>query len=92
MQNKEGWRFFIKACLEISNEQSLEAFLSLFLTISEKEDISTRVSIIEELLKQEKPQRQISKDINVSIAKISRGSNYLKQIDPKLKSFLKELF
>ena len=49
-----------------------------------------RYSIIHELIKQEKTQREIAKELNVSIAKISRGSNELKRIDKKLLTYLKE--
>ncbi len=49
-----------------------------------------RYLIIKELLQKKKPQRQIAKDLNVSIAKITRGSNELKRMHPKLLQFLKK--
>ncbi|MCB1084045.1 MAG: trp operon repressor, partial [Simkania sp.] len=55
----------------------------------ERVDLSKRILIVQELLNGEKTQREMAKDLQVSIAKITRGSNELKGIDEKLKQFLK---
>jgi TrpR family trp operon transcriptional repressor len=62
----------------------------LFLTPEEILDLEKRFLIIKELLSNKKTQRQIAKSLNVSIAKITRGSNELKRIDPKLLLYLKD--
>lgn len=88
--NQSGWNIFTQLCLSSKNEKMLSSVLHLFLTQEEKESIATRCLIIKELIKQEKTQRDISEDLNVSIAKITRGSNELKRMPPKLIAFLKE--
>lgn len=86
--NKDGWRRFIQLCRQCKTEQELDNLLRFFLTITEKEAIGYRAELIKELLNGEKPQRVIAEDLNISIAKITRGSNQLKTIDNKLKRFL----
>jgi TrpR family trp operon transcriptional repressor len=88
--NQAGWRIFTKLCLASKNEKMLSSLLDLFLTQEEKESIATRCLIVMELLKQEKTQRDMAEILHVSIAKITRGSNELKRMPPKLIEFLKE--
>jgi len=88
--NQAGWRSFIKLCLASKNEKMLSSLLDLFLTQEEKESLALRCLIVLELLKQEKTQRDMAEDLHVSIAKITRGSNELKRMPPKLIEFLKE--
>ena len=88
--NQTGWRGFLKLCLATENEKTLSSLFDLFLTQEEKESLAARYLIIEELLKQEKTQRDMAQDLHVSIAKITRGSNELKRMPLKLIEFLKE--
>jgi len=87
---KENWKGFLKLCLSAKTEKQLDALFDLFLTPEEKSSITTRHAIVHELLAEKKPQRQIAAELAVSIAKITRGSNELKRISPKLRGFLKE--
>jgi TrpR family trp operon transcriptional repressor len=61
------------------------------LTPKEKADLKTRILIIKELLKKEKTQRQIAKYLNLSIAKITRGSNELKRTNDKIVKYLQTI-
>jgi TrpR family trp operon transcriptional repressor len=90
-KNKAGWKGFIELCLASPEEKALRTLFDLFLTQEEKENLATRYLIVKELMKEEKPQRQIAKDLEVSIAKITRGSNELKRINPKLLAILRDL-
>lgn len=85
-----GWDVFTRWCLASKNEKMLSSLLELLLTQEEKESISSRCLIVMELLKQEKTQRDMAADLNVSIAKITRGSNELKRMPARLIEFLKE--
>jgi TrpR family trp operon transcriptional repressor len=87
---QDGWRCFLNLCKAAKDEKTLTSLFDLLLTHEEKESLETRCLIIKALLDQEIPQRQISEALNVSIAKITRGSNELKRTSPKLKTFLKE--
>lgn len=86
---EDGWRSFMERCLKAKDVNQLDDYLHLFLTAAERQEIAGRYLIIRELLKNETPQREISRDLGVSIAKISRGSNLLKELNPDLKKFLK---
>lgn len=86
--NEAGWRSFLNLCLVANDAKILSALFDLFLTSEEKESLALRYLIVEELLKQKKTQRSMAKDLQVSIAKITRGSNELKRISPMLIQFL----
>ena len=89
--NQEGWHCFLNLCAEAKDEKILSEVLDLLLTPEEKSSIETRCLIIKALLAAEKPQRQISEDLHVSIAKITRGSNELKRISEKLLRYLQSI-
>ena len=86
--NSDGWRCFLNWCSGTQDKQLLTELFDCLLTPEEKESIETRCLIVRALLDQEKTQRQISEDLKVSIAKITRGSNQLKRISNQLKSYL----
>ena len=90
MQNKKAFKKFIDLCLEQKDEALTQELFDLFFTSEEKEDLATRYLIVEELLKEEKTQREMAKDLHVSISKITRGSNELKRISSKLIHFLQK--
>lgn len=87
---EDGWRLFLERCLLVESVKDLEAFFRLFLTPAERAEIANRFLIVRELLKEEKTQREIARDLGVSIANISRGSNFLKITGSDLKKFLEE--
>jgi TrpR family transcriptional regulator, trp operon repressor len=86
---KKGWHEFLKLCSKISSPNELREVFDLFLTIEEKETLSSRYLIIKALVEAELTQREIAEKYKVSIAQITRGSNALKIISPKLKENLK---
>lgn len=85
---KSHWKLFLTLCLKARDMDELSRLLDCLLTIEEKEAISDRVAIIKALLDNKLTQREMAAKLNVSIAKITRGSNALKTIDTKLKLFL----
>jgi len=89
-QNSEedGWRGFLELCSKAKSPKEFDALFGLFLTHAERDDIATRALIVRELLKGKKTQREIAKELNVSIAKITRGSNSLKIIGQDLRRLL----
>jgi len=88
--SEDGWWQFLRLCRQAKTKQQLNAVLDLFLTIEERRAIGDRCVIVRELLEGKKTQREIAKDLNVSIAKITRGSNYLKTVDKSLIKFLEK--
>jgi TrpR family trp operon transcriptional repressor len=87
---KTGWDYFLTLCLNAKDKQTLSELFDLFLTLEEKESLDTRFLIVKELLEQKRPQREISEVLNVSIAKITRGSTELKRTSEELKAYLKK--
>lgn len=81
---KKGFSGFMALCLEKKDQKELAELFDLFFTPEEKSDLAMRFLIIEQLLLGKKTQREIAKDLSVSIAKITRGSNELKRISPQL--------
>ena len=88
--NEDGWRYFLKLCMSTQDEHILSELFELLFTPEEKTGMETRSLIIRELLQKQKNQRQISADLNVSIAKITRGSNELKRRSPQLLQYLQD--
>lgn len=88
MQDEEGWRLFLKLCLEVKDASGLDELFNLFLTLEEKEHLSSRMQIIKALMDQKLSQREISETMKVSISQITRGSNALKVISHDLLKFL----
>ena len=87
---KKGLNSFIKLCAQCDDEKMLLSLFDLFFTEEEKDDLSLRCLIVHNLLKNKRVQREIAKNLKVSIAKVTRGSNALKRIDKKLLTYLKD--
>lgn len=86
-----GWKRFLKVIQSSGSTAELDEVLVALLTPEEKQQLSLRVELLRELLKGDKPQRDIAQQLGVSIATITRGSNMLKTIRPKLKEFFKKV-
>ncbi len=89
--DEEGWWRFLNMCQQVESAADFDAIFHVFLTFEEREALAKRYWILRELLKEERTQREISAKFKVSIAKITRGSNELKQTDEKVKAMLREL-
>lgn len=92
MKNKDlsGWQLFLQLCQHVKNSEQLNALFSFLFTAEEKQHISTRILLVQELLKGKRTQREIAKTLNISIAKITRGSNNLKQLNENFKKYLQD--
>ena len=85
---EKDWKDFVKLCCKLKSEKDLENLFGLFFTLEEKELLASRYVVIKALLEGKLTQREINESCQVSISQITRGSNALKIIDPKLKKFL----
>lgn len=83
------WQRFLKLCSTLKNPEEFGRFFNLFLTLEEKEDLTTRFVIVKALLEKKMTQRKIAETYGVSIAKITRGSNALKITDENLKRLIR---
>ncbi|HEX4045420.1 MAG TPA: trp operon repressor [Gammaproteobacteria bacterium] len=87
---EKGWHEFLTLCLAVRDEKLLSELFELFFTAEERASLATRYLIVKALLDQKETQREMSDELSVSIAKITRGSNELKRISAKLKQFLQK--
>ncbi|MEM7403077.1 MAG: trp operon repressor [Myxococcota bacterium] len=85
-----GWNQLVQLLLQVQDEQHMNELLRLLLTFNERESLANRYRIVQELLCSHKPQRQIVKELRVSIAKVTAGSNGLKHISGSLKQLLQQ--
>lgn len=90
-KQKEGWKQFLELCRKTQDDKALTTMFDLLLTPDEKEDIAMRCLIIRELLEKKRTQREIAKHLNVSIAKITRGSNEIKRMKDPFIEYLKSI-
>ena len=74
----------------IDTIKEAEMFIEDMFTPQEVESLAERWQLIKQL-EQGKPQRQIAKDLNVSICKITKGSRVLKYGRGAFPYFLKKL-
>lgn len=89
VKQQESWRHFIHFLLSFKTEPALASLLDLFLTLEEKKDLLNRYAIVQALMFQDQSQRDIAQHLNVSIAKITRGSNFLKTLPPDVYLLIK---
>ncbi len=81
---------FAKLCAGALQEGLLEEYFAFLFTPTELEAIFKRLQLVDALLVPKMPQREMAQVLNMSIAKITRGSNALKQVSPALRTFLME--
>nr|WP_319555665.1 trp operon repressor [uncultured Vibrio sp.] len=85
------WQQILELIRTSVDSQQHEMFLTMLMTPDERDSLIARVNILNELLKGELSQRQISQMLGVGIATITRGSNELKSKTDKEKGQLKAL-
>lgn len=85
---KHDWQEFILLIENFAHDQKVETLLDIFLTHAEQEDLTKRYQIIRSFLIGGKPQREIAKELGISIAKVTRGANALKSTPTRAVSFL----
>ena len=79
---------FAQLCAEAEQQGLLQEWFAFLFTPAELEAIFKRMILTKALLDQKLTQREMAQNLEISIAKITRGSNALKQISPQLKLFL----
>ncbi|MFN8769957.1 MAG: trp operon repressor [Neisseriaceae bacterium] len=83
------WHAFIEQFNNFKDLHEVEAFFDTILTATEKVEFANRLCIIKELLLNKETQRDIAKNLKVSLANVTRGSNVLKTSKYDLKKLLK---
>ncbi|MEC7838943.1 MAG: trp operon repressor [Chlamydiota bacterium] len=85
-----GWWQFLQLTANIQTAEEFDKFFTFFLTAEERCNLSKRYQLVKELLKGEKTQREIAHDHQISIAKITRGSNAIKLLDSHYRDWLQD--
>lgn len=94
MQDKNDlkqWNDLLIILNKAQTEKDKDLLLNLLLTTDERAALLTRLNIVNELLKGNLNQRQISQLLGVGVATITRGSNELKNQTEDVKTWLKKL-
>lgn len=82
------WQLFLGVIERAAETQQLDGVMRLLLTVEEQEQLADRTLLLQALLEGKQTQREMAKTLNISIAKITRGSNMLKVTDNDLKQQL----
>lgn len=88
-KTKSGWKAFLNLCRDADSTDQLDQLFQFICTPEERDALAKRVELVRELLRGKKTQREISSELGISIAKITRGSNGLKMISESLSNYLK---
>jgi TrpR family trp operon transcriptional repressor len=75
------------ALSKANDPELIEGFLYSIFTPSEADEIAKRWALVKDLAKG-RPQREIAKDLGLSLCKITRGSRELKKEDSPFKRML----
>lgn len=90
VDNLEDWSLFKHLITEAVLDKRLDDVLHFILTPEECQALPKRLVLTRRLLDGQDSQRTIAEKTGISIAKITRGSNELKRIDPGFKAWLTE--
>jgi TrpR family trp operon transcriptional repressor len=82
------WCRLLELMIKCDTKAKMDDFLHLFLTMNEREYLVDRYRIVEALLTTDQTQREIAKNLNVSITKITDGSKAVHVISEKFRAFL----
>ncbi|WP_413112938.1 trp operon repressor [Thaumasiovibrio sp. DFM-14] len=85
------WQQVIDLLRQATQAGKDDKLLTLLLTPDERESLLGRVNIVNELLKGELSQRQMSQLLGVGVATITRGSNELKHQSCETKQWLDQV-
>ncbi len=85
------WISVLDKVLAHNNPEDLNYLFELLLTDDERHAIAGRLKVFQVLLEGEMSQRQIAAEYEVSIATITRCSNYLKHMPAALKEKIRTL-
>ncbi len=85
------WQDVVTFLQQGFEENRHEQVLDILLTPDEKETLTTRLNIFDALLQGKISQRQISQDLGVGIATITRGSHEVKRLSEEEKHQLMAL-
>ncbi|WP_394129736.1 trp operon repressor [Shewanella maritima] len=88
---RADWSLVVDKILTHANNDDLAVLFQLLLTEEERSAIAGRLKVFQSLLAGEMSQRQIAAEYQVSIATITRCSNYLKNMTQEHRDSIQKL-
>lgn len=88
---RANWSLVLEKVLAHPNQQELVELFHLLLTEEERSSVAGRLKVFQLLLSGDLSQRQIAAEYQVSIATITRCSNYLKHMSVEQRNTIKSL-
>ncbi|WP_282166644.1 trp operon repressor [Shewanella japonica] len=88
---RANWESVIEKVLSYPDSDELNVLFQLLLTEEERSAVAGRLKVFQLLLQGELSQRQISADYQVSIATITRCSNYLKNMNNEHRELIRNM-
>ncbi|MCH1925435.1 trp operon repressor [Shewanella sp. C32] len=88
---RPDWQQVLEKVIAMDNADNLICLFELLLTEDERHAIAGRLRVFQLLLEGQLSQRQIAAEYEVSIATITRCSNYLKNMSPELRQRISAL-
>ncbi|WP_108944294.1 trp operon repressor [Shewanella halifaxensis] len=85
------WDSVLEKVLLQPDHSSLTVLFELLLTEEERSAVAGRLKVFQMLLQGEMSQRQIAHEYQISIATITRCSNYLKHMTAEQRTAIKQL-
>lgn len=85
------WDSVLEKVLLQQDRQNLIVLFELLLTEEERSAVAGRLKVFQTLLQGEMSQRQIAQEYQISIATITRCSNYLKHMSSQQRESVKQL-
>ncbi|MBK2126337.1 trp operon repressor [Fangia hongkongensis] len=84
-----SWQKLNTLLTEVSSVKEMTTILDFLLTAEEKVQIANRISLTNMMIYSGKPQREIAKELGVSISTVTRCSNALKTLPDTVKEKFK---
>ncbi|WOT04315.1 trp operon repressor [Shewanella youngdeokensis] len=85
------WDIVLDKVMAQSDHSALVTLFELLLTEEERSAVASRFKIFQTLLHEQMSQRQIAQEYQISIATITRCSNYLKHMTEEQRELIKQL-
>lgn len=85
------WDLVLDKVIAQNDHSALVTLFELLLTEEERSAVAGRLKVFQTLLQKEMSQRQIAQEYQISIATITRCSNYLKHMSAEQRQKIKQL-
>ncbi|WP_395947332.1 trp operon repressor [Caedibacter taeniospiralis] len=82
---ESDWKSLVALLQQTKEKVEMNTLLDFLLTLEEKHQLANRYALAKAMIVAQKPQREIAKDLGVSISTVTRCSNALKLLPNEIK-------